>query len=196
MTSTTKQAATTAATSAALALKATLSSSSEANAQAFVASARSHGAALRARVDAKSQAAANKAAGAGYGSVTAVIYHSLTGWVLDLPSGDWGDESAPSPTAMQTLVKSVITPAGGTDRAKAIIRRAKTQAAAVSALRAACAPRSVESFLKEAHARVTKAAEARCAGGAWGEEEGTALASLRSEIDRLLSLVVDAEVAA
>lgn len=187
MTSSTKQELVAAATSACLALKETKAQNASAKDAAFRASAIATGDALRGRVDAKALAESNKAAGAGYGSPSAVKYHAVTGWLLSLPEDEDG-ESLPSAESIQTIVKKVF--AVDAPLAQSIIKKSKTQQAAVEGLKAAVQPVTVADLLEQARRKVDAALESRVSGGEWTDEAREQAESIFASIETLLATSV------
>ena len=157
----------TAATRATASIKATKAANAEAVEQAFRESALATYAVVKAspKGGAGRLAEANKAAGAGYGSVAAVNYHSVVGQYLTLAEGEWDESGEVSAQRVQSTVKKV-----GQEVAKAIVKKARNRAAAFEALVAAV-PAEVDilKVLKAALKSVSEAEQARLEGNALPE---------------------------
>lgn len=163
-------------------LKATQVGNREAEQQAFIESAlATHLAVKSSKNGASRLAEINKAAKVGYGSPAAVGYHAVTGQFLSLPEGEW-ETDAPSAKSVQTLVKKV-----GQVEAKAILAKAKTQAAAFVRLTEAVKPEPLDlvKTLEEALVLVSQVEEARLLGNALPAEADAVIASIRLALDNV-----------
>lgn len=188
--SNTTAAAIAAATTAALAIKAVAEEGKEAKEAAFRISAEATATALETKgVSAVAIAAANKAAGAGYGSDSAVGFHALTGQFLRLVTED--SEWDGTGQSLQGQIKKI-----GQPTAKAILKKAKTIDEAIEAVAEAVA--AIDFDVDKAVAALLKAAQkieaARLSGASFVDIE-TGLSNLDS-IQCALANILDPKVLA